>query len=829
MRCTTADENSNATFTLLPPPPPPPPRALFTANRGGASCSSSATNVLPIDDGGNDAMEGVANTREVAEPPPARPHLVVEKQHTGEGSVPQLAPLQGPPPSDCYGHQMQTREVCTPSGQVFCMAREGSSSFALPSHVDKHYEKSSNRNHHHPGAISEEKERVGSGPVVVGPQEKEQTEDRRGSGAGEEAEITRRAHISGAASNRILLCGAPLGSPKAATAEKASGQPLFSQVDRAASEGPLFVEPPTPAKQRRTIHSISSSGGGPHLSAFPISPSLAYGANPRWGPPSRIGASATSGLPSSTNFKYMRGEYSRKRSADVLSQFSALDLDDTPATPFVGDSNRLVAFPSQPPPPPTSVCGRGGLFGPSSPLVGGYATPVAVSQQIGVQANCSQMLLYPSQDALDYSQADTDCSTFLARRIVSDYNEVQLLGRGSFGTVSLYEEVSSGEYVAVKVSPPLRAPDMERRYRRERTIMGLARGMPHIVQLSAAWEEGRIPKMYLQLEYCPGGSLAAVAAEKQAKQLLWAESEVMVFLSHMAIALDALHRANIAHVDFKPENVLIDRYGGYKLSDFGCSILLDSQGRPRPETRNGYSSVSCVRGGRAVGDMRGGDMDSLWEDSADANAVSVDEGDCRYLCADMLNEKQHFKAGDMFSLGMSLYELLSGEPLPRNGDRFLSLRQKIPTEKLLRRGYSSDLVQLVVALTHAVPEKRPTARQVLQFLRPPPPVLQVLGDRQAMGRCTADSASNEEQLPSVVQTSATPVPLRCFSALVEASAWLLSTQVQDVYLKCGGTDASTAIAEQRGAHERSKLLAECGQHSSPTAPVGMCTPTEVKF
>ncbi|KAG5468586.1 hypothetical protein CUR178_01420 [Leishmania enriettii] len=647
----------------------------------------------------------------------------------------------------------------------------------------------------------------------------------------------------------------------------------------------LVAEPPTPAKQRRTIHTGAGSRGTLPSTGIGASPRLSFsaavstgsyasaaatasaatavarGASPK--PSLRVAAplrglgfspaanhssapssaTTTSGAgaaPPPPSFKFYRREGSRKRSADVLSQFSALDLDETPATPFAQtgtgrftsithNGSVYNAFPSQPSPSMALCRGSGGgsnAIGAVSPLVIDYATPVALSQQICGSNTFSQMLLHPSQDVLEMSQADTESSNFLARRILNEYNEVRLLGSGSFGTVSLFKEINSGEYVAVKMSPPLWAPEMERRYRRERSVMGMVRGLPHVVQLSAAWEEGRVPRMYLQLEYCPGGSVASVAKEKQSRNESWTEAEVKVFLAHMSIALDALHRANIAHVDFKPDNVLIDKDGAYKLSDFGCSVLLDDKGRPRRETLNGYGSLARghrpgVAGGVACADPNGSPLAHTgagaegpgsavcfnnWSEGNELSTVSVDEGDCRYLCADMLNEKQHFKAGDMFSLGMSLFELMSGQPLPRNGDQFLALRRRVPVEMLRRRGYSADLVELVVALLRSDPPQRPTARQVLQYLRPSSKELKLLSSASAMRQWTESAESfqrlqeeEEQQQPLSKDDVATATvdELRCVSALMEASMWLFTTTQQDVHRLATRAAACTGEEEER--------------------------------
>lgn len=582
-------------------------------------------------------------------------------------------------------------------------------------------------------------------------------------------------------------------------------------------------------------------------------------------------------------FKFLRREGSRKRSADVLSQFSALDLDETPATPCgqVGTDRTASipyhlaghsytnsggggagvgcsAFPSQPSPSTMAYRGGGGhamMMGPVSPLMMEYATPVTLSQQIGGSNTFSQLLLHQSQDVLEMSQADTECSNFLARRILNEYNEVRRLGSGSFGTVSLYKEISSGDYVAVKTSPPLESLEMARRYRRERSVMGMVRGMPHVVQLSAAWEEGRVPRMYLQLEYCPGGSVAAIAAEKQRLGETWTEAEVKTFLAHLCIALDALHRANIAHVDVKPDNVLVDRDGAYKLSDFGCSVWLDERGRPRPETQKGYGSPARAgrpgagpsrAGATAAGSpiFQGGAVDFGWCEGNEPSVMSVDEGDCRYLCADMLNNKLHIKAGDMFSLGMSVFELMSGQPLPRSGDYYQLLRRRVPVEALQRRGYSTALIDLVVCLLRGDPPQRPTAREVLQRLRPSPSELALLASPVAMREWT-ESAAAFERLVDAEGTSGTAGPpterdgkdasaatttpstttpsippratvdaLRCVSALMEASTWLLTTTQQDQHRRA----AHIAAGQGDEQAEESRRHAQQPPHRPPPPP-----------
>jgi len=93
----------------------------------------------------------------------------------------------------------------------------------------------------------------------------------------------------------------------------------------------------------------------------------------------------------------------------------------------------------------------------------------------------------------------------------------------------------------------------------------------------------------------------------------------------------------------------------------------------------------------------------------------ITEGDKKYVALDMMNEKLHYKAGDMFSFGITMYEMMSGEPLPLQGDHYNWLRHRTELSELVEMGYSLDLTALVLSLMNVDPTQRPTARDVLQF------------------------------------------------------------------------------------------------------------------
>jgi serine/threonine protein kinase len=307
----------------------------------------------------------------------------------------------------------------------------------------------------------------------------------------------------------------------------------------------------------------------------------------------------------------------------------------------------------------------------------------------------------PSQEFSTVSNADTEMSIF-TRRILTEFAEVAELGSGCFGTVLLCEERMSGGLYAVKISRESLWKDDLQRLRHERDILAAVRGFPHIIYLHSSWEEGKKVRMYLQCQYCAGGALSQAAAKRRLQKLPWLEHEMLTIMAQMAIALDSLHAVNIAHVDVKPDNILIDDSGNFVLSDFGNSLTLDpTSGRPHNFFQR---SPSLVRADASVGQ----------------STASQPEGDCRYVSVDMINEKRYYKAGDIFSLGISLFELMSGEELPTTGQRYQDLRYRTSFPHLVEAGFTPGLVHLVERMMNIEAAARPTARQILEFvsLRP---------------------------------------------------------------------------------------------------------------
>ncbi|MGH9362232.1 MAG: serine/threonine-protein kinase, partial [Thermoanaerobaculia bacterium] len=217
---------------------------------------------------------------------------------------------------------------------------------------------------------------------------------------------------------------------------------------------------------------------------------------------------------------------------------------------------------------------------------------------------------------------------------VGRYRILGFLGAGAMGEVYLAEDPHIERKLAIKTvrlaGRPQEVEERTRRLLREARAAGRLIH-PHVVTLFDAGEaEGML---YLAFEFVEGSDLAA-RLETSALSLY----EVMRIVRETAEALDFAHRHGIVHRDIKPSNILLDSGGRVKVADFGIAKV------------TGQSTELTVAG-------------------------SV-MGSPQYLSPEQIRGDELDGRSDIFSLGVLLYELLSGKR-PFDGDTITTLVYQI--------------------------------------------------------------------------------------------------------------------------------------------------------
>jgi tRNA A-37 threonylcarbamoyl transferase component Bud32 len=228
------------------------------------------------------------------------------------------------------------------------------------------------------------------------------------------------------------------------------------------------------------------------------------------------------------------------------------------------------------------------------------------------------------------------------------------IGRGGMSTVYRAFDVVLERPVAIKLMHRETAADADQleRFRREaRSVAQL--NHPHIVTVIDAGEEstpddddrGAAASPYIVLEYVDGETLKDLIRREGPLEI----TQAVAYAIELARALGAAHERQIVHRDVKPQNVLIGAEGGAKITDFGIARTLTEEG--------------LTMDGRVLGTT-----DYVSPEQALGQPVTGQS--------------------DLYSLGIVLYEMLTGE-VPFRGESPVAVamkhvREEVPDAQLLR-------------------------------------------------------------------------------------------------------------------------------------------------
>ena len=170
---------------------------------------------------------------------------------------------------------------------------------------------------------------------------------------------------------------------------------------------------------------------------------------------------------------------------------------------------------------------------------------------------------------------------------IHDYESLNIIGRGAFGEVHVCRNKKTNEIVAIKKikKSVLFQKNQIKHTRDEQDFLSKIKSN-WIVELKCSFQEGDY--LYLIMEYLPGGDLMNLLIIKD----ILKEEEAKFYLCEMVLAIEAIHNLDCIHRDIKPDNILIDKNGHCKLSDFGLSII--SNEILYPMTNNNNDNIEKI-------------------------------------------------------------------------------------------------------------------------------------------------------------------------------------------------------------------------------------------
>ena len=270
----------------------------------------------------------------------------------------------------------------------------------------------------------------------------------------------------------------------------------------------------------------------------------------------------------------------------------------------------------------------------------------------------------------------------LSGRQLGDYRLLRRLGRGAMAEVYLAEQCSLGRQVAIKVLKPELATDqtyIQRFLREARAAASLVHA--NIVQIH---EIGHIDNVhFIAQEYVQGLNLRQWITRNGALDLRMA----LIVMRQVAGALAKAAEQGIVHRDIKPENIMLTRSGEVKVADFGLARLPSK--------------------GEAV----------------DLTQTGMTLGTPLYMSPEQVEGKPLDPRSDIYSLGVTCYQMLVGSP-PFDGETALSVAvQHLKKSPESLENQRPDLPPALCRIVHKMLAKAPedrhqSAKELLRELRP---------------------------------------------------------------------------------------------------------------
>ncbi len=276
---------------------------------------------------------------------------------------------------------------------------------------------------------------------------------------------------------------------------------------------------------------------------------------------------------------------------------------------------------------------------------------------------------------------------------IGKYDVIEVLGRGGMGVVYRAVDRQIGREVAIKTLTQGVAgdPEMLARFYEEGRKTGRL-NHPHIVTVYDLGEDNGTP--YIVMERVEGDPLDKIIARDIPLTMM----DRLRIIEETCSALGYAHSNNMIHRDVKPANIFVQPDGKAKLLDFGIARL---------ERRS--QDISLTRTGHIIGTVP-------------------------YMAPERLRDKMIDGRSDIFSVGVVLHQLITGQ-LPFSGEDYV-LMQKILNEpasaaaRLRAAIVPTDLQEIVDrALAKSVDDRYQTAEEMAADLRS---VIEELGEEQVV-------------------------------------------------------------------------------------------------
>lgn len=302
-------------------------------------------------------------------------------------------------------------------------------------------------------------------------------------------------------------------------------------------------------------------------------------------------------------------------------------------------------------------------------------------------------------------------SSLIGKTLGKRYLIEEMLGQGGMSAVYKATDPNLKRVVAIKIIHPHLStdPDFVKRFEEEAAGVAQLRH-PGIIQVHDFNKDDELDLYYMVLEFVPGETIQDHLKRLNDSGRKLSPTKAMEYMAGACDAVDYAHQRGMIHRDIKPANLMLNTLGQVILMDFGIAKIVGSQRH---------------------------------------TATGAVVGTAMYMSPEQIKGEQPDRRTDIYSLGVTLFEMVSGRP-PFEADSAMTLmmmhiNDPVPNPKKLNPDVPDSLVAIInKALAKDPADRYQTAAQMAAALR------NALADR-AGGPAPSSKSTMVEEAPTMMK------------------------------------------------------------------------------
>lgn len=256
------------------------------------------------------------------------------------------------------------------------------------------------------------------------------------------------------------------------------------------------------------------------------------------------------------------------------------------------------------------------------------------------------------------------------KSVAQNYQLLEIIGRGKFGTVHKAVHIESKLVVAVKILNLDTDEEEVKDIQQEIQFLAKLRSVPNITHYYGSYLNGH--KLWIIMDYCAGGSVRTLLRPGPLD-----EKYISIVARELLIALQFIHKNGVIHRDIKAANILISKEGKVRLCDFGVAAQLTSTALKR----------------------------------------TTMAGTPYWMAPEVITEGATYNVkADIWSTGITIYEMATGNPPYSDKDAMRAMQFITQHEppRLEGRQYGPFLKEIIAMCLEEKPNLRPTAEDLVK-------------------------------------------------------------------------------------------------------------------